>query len=64
MLTLNFWPIISYRFSSKCATVKVVYVGAILVPIAVPGIYIVNVIELEGVVIKDYFYTLYDKFFC
>ena len=30
-----FLPIISYRFSSKYAMVKVAYVGAILVPIAV-----------------------------
>ena len=39
------------------------YVGAILVPIALPRILdILNVIYLEGVIIKDYFYTLYDNF--
>ena len=27
------------------------------------GLDIVNVIELEGVIIKDYFYTLNDNFF-
>ena len=35
-----FLPIISYRFSSKYARVRVVYVGAIFVPIAVPSVWI------------------------
>ena len=51
MLLLYFLPIISFRFSSKFAM-------EILVPIAVPR----DVIELEGVINKDYFYTLYEIF--
>ena len=39
MLLLYFLPIILYRFSSKYAKVRVVYVGAILVPIAVPRVW-------------------------
>ena len=35
-----FLPIISYRFSSKKARVRVAYVGAILVPIAIPRVWI------------------------
>ena len=35
-----FLPIISYRFSSKYARVRVTYVGAIFVPIAVPSVWI------------------------
>ena len=43
-----FLAIISYRFSSKYARVRVAYFGTILVPIAVPRVWIiVNVIELE-----------------
>ena len=48
MLLPYYLAIISYRFSSKYT--RVAYVVAILVPIAIPG-YIVNVIELEGVII-------------
>ena len=33
-------PIISYRFSSQYTRVRVAYVGAILVPIAVPSVWI------------------------
>ena len=40
MLVPYFLPIISYRFSSKYAKVRVAYVGAILVPIAVPRVWI------------------------
>ena len=39
VILMYFLPIISYRFSSKYAKVKVVYVGASLVPIAVPRIW-------------------------
>ena len=35
-----FLPIFSYRFSSKYARVRVAYVGAIFVPIAVPSVWI------------------------
>ena len=35
-----FWPIVLYRFSSKYARVRVTCVGAILVPIAVPSVWI------------------------
>ena len=35
-ILLYFLPMISYRFSSKYAEVGVVYIAAILVPIAVP----------------------------
>ena len=64
MSLLYFLPIISFRFSSKYARVGVAYVDTILVPIAESyDLDIVNVIELEEVIIKDYFYTLYDKFF-
>ena len=40
MLLPYFLPIISYRFSSKYARVRVAYVGTILVPIAVPRVWI------------------------
>ena len=48
-----------YRFSSKYAKVRVVYVGIILVPIAVLR---VSVVELERVILKDFFYIINDKF--
>ena len=35
-----FLSIISYRFSSKYARVRIAYVGAILVPIAIPSVWI------------------------
>ena len=35
-----FLPIVSYKFSSKYARVRVAYVGTILVPIAVPSVWI------------------------
>ena len=38
MSLLYFLPIISYRFSSKYASVRVAYMGTILVPIAVPRV--------------------------
>ena len=40
MSLLYFLPIISYRFSSKYARVRVAYVDAIFVPIAVPSVWI------------------------
>ena len=62
MLLSYFSPIISYRFSSKYARVRIAYVGTIRFQ-SLQGLDIVNAIELEGVIIKDYFYTLYNKFF-
>ena len=40
MSLLYFLPIISYRFTSKYARVKVTYVGAILVLTVVPRVWI------------------------
>ena len=37
-MLLYFFPMISYRFSSKYAKIRVAYVRAILVPIAVPRV--------------------------
>ena len=36
----HFLPIISYRFSSKYARVRIAYIGTIFVPKAVPSVWI------------------------